>query len=348
MNREDYEDYEDLEENEDFEENEDYEDSYEDEEYDDDEEYDEDEEYDGLSAEELELIATDYSKSISEDPIEELSFLLDRYFKIQKLDPQEDEEVELKAYATDVIRAIVMDYDIPTDDLGYLFRFVLTLESYYEKNRRDIIFNEVDSQEDQKTLKLRVDEYLADYPDLFDDPEVYSILFDIEGPLTQVPTYKKILEKFLILLAGLGTVEAFDFVVELYAKKVQSVDQYLEKMEVPSDSAESLAAAFEALVNSSRKGSLIQKKIEEAKALITQKYPEDQHLKSLLPTQNNKEIAKKYKYVKFGSLAVCVVAVLINFILGLVLIAAWVALFFSPLHDKVPFLVEGKKALTNK
>ena len=222
MNREDYED---LEENEDFEENEDYEDSYEDEEYDDDEEYDEDDEYDGLSTEELELIATDYSEPISEDPIEELSFLLDRYFKIQKLDPQEDEEVELKAYATDVIRAIVIDYDIPTDDLGYLFRFVLTLESYYEKNRRDIIFNEVDSQEDQKTLKLRVDEYLADYPDLFDDPEVYSILFDIEGPLTQVPTYKKILEKFLTLLAGLGTAEAFDFVVALYAKKVQSVDQ---------------------------------------------------------------------------------------------------------------------------
>lgn len=336
MNRENYEeieDYEDIDETVDEE--------YEDEEY---EEGD-----DRLSEEELELIATDYSEPVSEDSIEEISFLLESYFKIKKIDPQTSEEEELKEYAMEVIRAIVLEYDIPTDDLGYLFRFALTVESYFEKNRKDLIFNEVDAEDGQKTLKLRLDEYLCEYPDLFEDPEVYSILFDIDATLTQTSSYKKVLEKFLNVLVGIGTVEAFDFLLELYAKKTQMADQYLEKMVVPSDSAESLAAAFEALVDCSRKGSLTQKKIEEAKALIAQKYSEDQHLNSLLSAQNNKELAKKYKYVKFGSLALClVVLLLVDIIAGFVLTAAWAALFFSPLHDKVQFLAEGKKASTNK
>ena len=107
-----------------------YEEEYSDNEYDE-EEYEDEDDGEHLSRAELELISTDYTEMISEDSIEELKFLLENYFKIKKIDPYTEEEKELKSYSEEVIRAILLEYEIPTDDLFYLFKFVLTLESFY-------------------------------------------------------------------------------------------------------------------------------------------------------------------------------------------------------------------------
>lgn len=349
MRREDYDEIEDY--------DEEYDESEEvDTDYDEDEEYDEDydeegeeEEDEGLSLEELELISTDYSEAVSEDSIEELNYLLDSYFKIQKIDPELDEEEELKAYALDVIRAIVLEYEIPGDDLAYLFKFVLTLESYYEQHKRDVIFSEVDKEEDIKTLKLRVDEYLNECPEVFDDLEVYGTLFDIEKPLTKTTLYNRTLDNFYAMLIAAASVETFETLLELYIEKKEKAEKNFAAMPVPSATTEELAQATIILTQCGHSGSTLSKKLEEVKNLIAQKYPNDALLKELLADieakKNNTKRAKLYKAVKFGSLAVAIIVLLIHWIPGFLLAAGWGALFFSPLHDKIPFLVKGKECL---
>ena len=323
-----------------------------DEEYD--EEYDEegdDEEDDveGLSAKELELIATDYAEPISDDSIEELKYLLDSYFKIQKVNPELKEEEELKAYALEVIRAIVMEYDIPADDVAYLFKFVLTLESYYEKHSKDVIFKDVDKEEDLKTLKLRVDEYLNENPDLFDDLEVYATLFDIEKPLNDTKLYEATLDNFYKMLVDAASVETFEMLLDLYVENKPKAEKNFAAMPIPSATEDEMVQSFFILTGCEHSGSTLRKKIEDLKALILQKYSESVLLKEMLAEletkQANAKTAKTYKMVKFGSLALAVVLLLINAILGIVTVCAWGALFFSPLHDKVPFLVKGKESL---
>ena len=274
---------------------------------------------------------------------------MDSYFKIQKLSPSLDEEEELKAYALDVIRAIVLEYEIPGDDLAYLFKFVLTLESYYEQHKRDVIFSEVDKEEDIKTLKLRVDEYLNECPEVFDDLEVYGILFDIEKPLTKTALYNRTLDNFYAMLIAAASVETFEVLLELYVEKKEKAEKNFAAMPIPSETAGDLGAALYILTNCSHSGSTLNKKIEEAKALIAQKYPNDESLKEALAEvetkQNQAKTAKMYKMVKFGSLGLALIVLLIHWIPGILLAAGWGALFFSPLHDKVPFLVKGKECL---
>ena len=302
-----------------------------------------------MSAKELELIATDYAEPVSEDPTEELKYLLDSYFKIQKIDPELKEEEELKAYALDVIRAIVLEYDIPADNLPYLFNFVLTLEYYYEKHSKDEIFTEIDKEEGIKTLKLRVDEYISECPDMFDDLEVYGTLFDIDKSLTGTKLYNTTLENFYKMLIDAASVEAFGVLLDLYIEKKEKAEKYFASMPIPSETAGDLGAALYILTNCGHSGSTLNKKIEEAKALIAQKYPNDESLKEALAEvetkQNQAKTAKMYKMVKFGSLGLALIILLIHLIPGILLAAGWGALFFSPLHDKVPFLVKGKECL---
>ena len=331
------------------------EEEYDEDEDDDEEEYDEDEDEDeveGLSAKELELIATDYSVPVSDDSIEELKYLLDSYFKIQDVDPDLEDEEELKDYALEIIRAIVLEYEIPADDLLYLFKFVLTLESYYEKHSNDIIFKEIDSEEGIKTLKLRVDEYLAECPDLFDSIEIYGSLFNIDKSLTGTKLYKATLENFYKMLVDIATAESFGMLVDLFVEKKQMADKYLDLMPVPSATAQELSAAFDILLNCKGSGSTLRKKREEAKALIRQKYSNDeplmQKLTELELQEANEKGAAIYNMVKFGSLAVAILVLLMSVIFGIILVVAWGAMFFSPLHDKVPFLVKGKECLKNR
>lgn len=340
-----------------------YEEEYSDNEYDE-EEYQEDEEYDEeydeeeyededdgehLSRAELELISTDYTEMISEDSIEELKFLLENYFKIKKIDPYTEEEKELKSYSEEVIRAILLEYEIPTDDLFYLFKFVLTLESFYESkslfsgdNKKDIIFNEVDKENELKTLKLRIDEYLAEYPDLFDDFEIYDNLFNVDKAFQKLPTYNRIVDKFYSVLLLNPSFDTFSYLIELYNDKSYKADEYLKKMSVPSETSDDMIKSLYLLIENNS-SSIIKTKIEEAKAIIANKYPDNSILKEMLETLNAIEIAKKYKKIKFASLGVAIFLFLVAWYIGIVFLIAWGVLFFTPVHDKIPFLAKGRE-----
>ena len=340
-----------------------YEEEYSDNEYDE-EEYQEDEEYDEeydeeeyededdgehLSRAELELISTDYTEMISEDSIEELKFLLENYFKIKKIDPYTEEEKELKSYSEEVIRAILLEYEIPTDDLFYLFKFVLTLESFYESkslfsgdNKKDIIFNEVDKENELKTLKLRIDEYLAEYPDLFDDFEIYDNLFNVDKAFQKLPTYNRIVDKFYSVLLSNPSFDSFSYLIELYNDKSYNADEYLKKMSVPSETSDDMIKSLYLLIENNS-SSIIKTKIEEAKAIIANKYPDNSILKELLETLNDIEIAKKYKKIKSISLGVSIFLTVIFFVVGIIFLIAWCVIFLTPVHDKIAFLAKGRE-----
>ena len=331
---------------------------YDEEEYQEDEEYDE--EYDGeeyededdgehLSRAELELISTDYTEMVSEDSIEELEFLLNSYFKIKKIDPYTEEEKELKSYSEEVIRAILLEYEIPIDDLFYLFRFILTLESFYEdksvfsNNKKDIIFTEIDTETGLKTLKLRLDEYLAEYPDLFEDLEVYQHIFELDKSFTKLPTYNAVVERFYSVLISNPSAGTFEYLIELYNQNAYKAEEYLGKMAIPEANAEELATSFNLILNSKKSSSVLKNKLEEIKSIISAKFPEDEKLKSLLDNLDAQETAKKYKKIKFASLGVAIFLFLVAWYIGIVFLIAWGVLFFTPVHDKIPFLAKGRE-----
>lgn len=336
-----------------------YDEEYSDEEYSDEEEYDEeyeeDEEYededDGkhLSRAELELISTDYTEMVSEDSIEELEFLLNSYFKIKKIDPYTEEEKELKSYSEEVIRAILLEYEIPTDDLFYLFKFILTLESFYEdksvfsNNKKDIIFTEIDTETGLKTLKLRLDEYLAEYPDLFEDLEVYQHIFELDKSFTKLPTYNAVVERFYSVLISNPSAGTFEYLIELYNQNAYKAEEYLGKMAIPEANAEELATSFNLILNSKKSSSVLKNKLEEIKSIISAKFPEDENLKGLLNNLDAQETAKKYKKIKFASLGVAIFLFLVAWYIGIVFLIAWGVLFFTPVHDKIPFLAKGRE-----
>ena len=318
------------------------EEEYEEEEYDEEEYEDDESDEDSLSEEEIALLTTDYSQIVSDDSIEELKFLLDSYFKIKKINAESEEIEELINYSQDVIRAIILEYEIPTDDLFYLFRFVLVLESYYEKNKKDIIFKEVDKDEDLKTLKLRVDEYLNDYPSLFEDFEVYQHIFELDKSFTKLPTYNTVVDKFYSVLISNPSAGTFEYLMELYNQGAYKAENNLEKMPVPEDNVEELATSFSLMLNS-KDSSVLKKKIQETKSIIKAKYPNVEILKNLLDILDAQDVAKKYKKIKFGSLGLAIFLGLISMYFGAVLLIAWVVLFLTPVHDKIPFLVKGKE-----
>ena len=327
-----------------------------DEEYEEYEEYEDEDDGEHLSRAELELISTDYTEMVSEDSIEELKFLLENYFKIKKIDPYTEEEKELKSYSEEVIRAILLEYEIPTDDLFYLFRFTLTLESFYENksafsnNKKDIIFTEIDTETGLKTLKLRLDEYLAEYPDLFEDLEVYQHIFELDKSFTKLPTYNAIVEKFYSVLVSNPSADTFGYLMELYNQNAYKADEYLGKMAIPEANVEELATSFNLILNSKKSSSILKNKLEEIKSIIKTKYPEDEKLKSLLDNLDAQETAKKYKKIKFASLGLAIFLCLVAWYVGIVFLIAWGVLFFTPVHDKIPFLAKGKECYkaTNK
>ena len=181
---------------------------------------------------------------------------------------------------------------------------------------------------------------------MFDDLEVYATLFDIEKPLNDTKLYEATLDNFYKMLVDAASVETFEMLLDLYIEKKEKAEKYFASMPIPSETAEELLQSYFVLTGCEHDGSTLKKKIEEMKALVSQKYPEDVLLKEMLAELETKQAnAKTYKMVKFGSLALAVVLLLINAILGIVAVCAWGALFFSPLHDKIPFLVKGKNAL---
>lgn len=339
--------------------------SYDDDDYEDYEEYEE--ELNPLSKKELALIEADYTIPVSDDHIEEITHLITSYSKIKKLDPEIEYEEEMKEYALDTIRAILEDYDIPCDDIVYLFKFVLAMELLQDKfssMKRDEILSGHDS------LFVRIKEYMDEYPDLFCDIEVYDAIFDIDKKLTSAPTYKRVLTQCYEDLIASGSVESLAAVVQLYNEGKPMADTYVEKSEIPNDNEEEFKKAFLIITGSKKQGSSLKKHFHGMKEIIQQQYPEDPEMKVWAEAQQLREtkaLANKYNMTKFGTavwagliilmgLAYLIYSLVMGFIedaqvggillgMGIVFGGIWAAVFLTSMHDKIPFLRNGKAAV---
>ena len=114
-------------------------------------------------------------------------------------------------------------------------------------------------------------------------------------------------------------------------------------MAIPEANAEELATSFNLILNSKKSSSVLKNKLEEIKSIISAKFPEDEKLKSLLDNLDAQETAKKYKKIKFASLGVAIFLFLVAWYIGIVFLIAWGVLFFTPVHDKIPFLAKGRE-----
>ncbi len=339
--------------------------SYDDDDYEDYEEYEE--ELNPLSKRELALIEADYTIPVSNDDIEEITYLITSYSKIKKLDPEIEYEEQMAEYSLDTIRAILEDYDIPCDDIVYLFKFVLAMELLQDKfssMKKDEIFSGSDS------LFARIKEYMDEYPDMFCDVEVYDAIFDIDKSLRSAPTYNKVLRQCYEDLLASGTVESLAAVVQLYNEGKPMADKYVEKAEIPNDNEEEFKKAFLVITESKKQGSSLKKHFHGMKEIIQQQYPEDPQMKVWAEAQQLREtkaLANKYRLTKYGTavwaglILVMGVAYLIYGLTvgwyedaqnggillgaGVVLGGIWAAVFLSPMHDKIPFLRNGKAAV---
>lgn len=307
--------------------------------------YEEVEDLTPLSPEELELIENDYTESDIDDPIEEVTHLLDCYFKIKELDPEIEYEEQMKDYSMDVIRSIMAEYDIPTDDLEYLFRFVLTVEALEAKYGKDEIFGDGRSDEAKNALSVRIKEFTEEQPDMFCDVDIYDSLFNIEAPLNKTPTYKRVLGLCYEDVLASGTMESLRAMLQLYDEQRPLADEYVGKAEIPQETLEEFKEAFNLWVNDKRGGKLIKRRFAELKEIIQLKFMSDPELSDWVALQDTKDKVKRFNIVKWASLAISIVFLPILLILGILLVIVWSVVFFTPFGEKINFVREGKEAV---
>lgn len=305
-----------------------------------------------LSKKETALIEADYTEPISDDPVEELKYLLDSYAKLKKLEPEIEYEEQMQAYSMEIIEAVLAEFEIPIDDLKETFLFMLNterLKEEYSSLRGTPVFKSEDS------LFNRVDEFMQEYPDMFCDVEIYDGIFDVPKDLTSTKLYKNVLRMCYEDLTASGTVASLDALLQLYVQKKPLADEFVEKVEIPSESLEEFKESFNLIVNCPRQKGTLKKRFHELKETIQEKYSTDSTLAEWASQQQQKETeaaARNYNLVKWGSLALCVfiaiASLVVDFTLvitGIIVLAVWGVLYYTPLHDKILFLRDGKAAV---
>lgn len=383
-------DEEDLDEDEESDEEDEYdEDEYEDEEYEDEEYEDEDEteEYEDddsdlhpLSDDTIELLESDYTVSVSDNPIKEISHLLDAYFEMKELEPEIEYEDQMREYSMSVIYDRTLDFEIPSDDLFELFVFVLTIEKYAQEHEDDMIFVGENPEDSDCTIIARIKEYLHDYPDVFCEIEIYDRIFEIDANLQNTPTYLRVLNMCYEDLIASGTNASLSALLNLYNEKRPLSDKYVGLVEIPSDNLDSFKRAFHLILDNPRQDGPMQKRFGELRQIIQTKYSSDEELSNWCQQSvqntgfshsdvkrfkeqqgakevNNTHIYKKeeakqtanlYKVVKWTTLGVSIVFLLIIRIVGILLLVAWIVCYYTPVHDKISFLRENKDAANKK
>lgn len=301
-----------------------------------------------LRPEELQLIETDYTIPISDDLTTEVNYLVDSYFKIKRLEPEIEYEEQMQEYAEETIQAVLADIEIPTDDLEYLFMFVLNIEGLKNKYGNDTIFGQGNSEYSKESLYVRVEEYMQEYPELFCEPELYDMLFDIDPNLRNTPTYNRVLTYCYEDIIASGSVESLETILQLYKEGKPRAEEFVGKAEIPSESLDEFKQAFSLLTESQNPPKCIKKRFPELRKIIQEKYASDPELQQWEAQQvmaDTKKKAQTYNIIKWAFLVFAILLLPVSWIFGLVLIAIWGIAYFTPFHDKISFLKEGKEAM---
>ena len=336
-----------------------------------------------LSPREIELLELDIESYEVPELHRYLPRLIEHYYNVKSLSPEIDEEIEWQSRKLKEFKNYMCSCPVPESPIEF-FRTLATLEKIQMKKCAilpDDIFIQGVASATKGAFKASVssmlsgqmksnEEFLGEITanaplyqrmqqiaymptnncsNPLESQELLDALWDLdikeEQPATRA--YMDAAKNACKALCAKGDVPSLKKLLELSKEDRMFASTYLEKIVVPNGSKEEFMEAFTALGRYEKSNiGAVKKKFSECKNIILANYSDDAKLMEFVAAQNERELrdaASKYKTVKMLSLVVCV---LLSFVTAFIPLVIWVLLFcVSAIHDKIPFLKNGKAAV---
>ena len=337
-----------------------------------------------LSPQEIELLELDIESYEVPELHRYLPRLLEHYYNVKGLCPEIDEEIEWRSRKLKEFKNYMCSCPVPEDAVEFFYTLIILEKIQLKKCAiipDDIFVQGVGSAtkgvfkasmssfisgEVQKSNEEFIGEITANAPlcqrmqqiaymntgqccNPLKSQEVFDIVWDLnmKDDPTGTNAYTTVAENACKALCAKGDVPSLKKLLELSDKGKMFADKYLGKIAVPNSNKEEFMEAFNVLNQyENSKMSAVKKKLSECKDIILANYSDDAKLMEFVAAQAERELrdaAKMYKIVKMASLALCV---LLSFVTAFFPLIIWVLLFcVTAIHDKIPFLKNGKDAV---
>lgn len=337
-----------------------------------------------LSPQEIELLELDIESYEVPELHRYLPRLLEHYYNVKGLCPEIDEEIEWQSRKLKEFKNYMCSCPVPEDAVEFFYTLIILEKIQLKKCAilpDDIFIQGVGSAtkgvfkasmsslisgEVRKSNEEFIGEITANAPLLqrmqqiaymntnncsnpLESQEVFDIVWDLNMKDDPIGTnaYTTAAKNACKALCDKGDVPSLKKLLELSKENRMFASTYLEKIVVPNGSKEEFMEAFTALGRYEKSNiGAVKKKFSECKNIILANYSDDAKLMEFVAAQNERELrdaASKYKTVKMLSLVVCV---LLSFATAFIPLVIWVLLFcVSAIHDKIPFLKNGKAAV---
>lgn len=285
--------------------------------------------------------------------------VVDHYYKVKKLSPELDNEIEWREQKLDEFFYFMVDFPTPDDPVEFFLTYA-TLD--YERNNHSFsvdniyginVFGLKKEPLAQKILFRRMMNIVIkdDNPNSpLRSKEVLDMVWDIKDSsnICRTPVYHTVVGYYYEDLIKRGDFDAFKQALDLMKEGKYRSGEYFGKFQLPISSKEDAIAVCKLLdTDENRKHSEVKKKLKNLKELIiSNEYTDDAYLQNFVAMQNERELreaAKTYKITKYVSLALCVIMSLPLFLLPIIL---WLLIFkVNAIHDKIAFLNKGALAV---
>ena len=337
-----------------------------------------------LSPQEIELLELDIESYEVPELHRYLPRLLEHYYNVKGLCPEIDEEIEWRSRKLKEFKNYMCSCPVPEDAVEFFYTLIILEKIQLKKCAiiPDDIFvqgvgsatkgvfkasmSSLISGEVQKSNEEFIGEITAKAPLLqrmqqiaymntgqcsnpLKSQEVFDIVWDLNMKDDPIGTnaYTTVAKNACKALCDKGDVPSLKKLLELDDKGKMYANEYLGKIVVPNGNKEEFMEAF-TLLNGCKNSNTnaVKKKLSECKDIILANYSDDAKLMEFVAAQAERELrdaAKMYKIVKMASLALCV---LLSFVTAFFPLIIWVLLFcVTAIHDKIPFLKNGKDAV---
>lgn len=279
--------------------------------------------------------------------------VITHYYNVYHLTPQIKSERIWRHEKLDEFLDFMVEFPIPENPIEF-FLTLATFECVLEnKSETDEIFGGFEmTKKTQHVLFLRMCKIAYGSRSPERNPiyaqEVLDFIWDFENDSTVAGSkvYSTVAEYACKKLQETGDIASLKKLLSLYEREKEFSGTYLRKFVIPNSNKEEFLEAFQLITSyKNLKASAVKKKLTELKEIILAHYSDDAELMLFVEEQQERELrekAKIYKLIKYVSLAVCIIFGFATFFIP---VALWYVVFATEVHDKIPFFVNGKKAV---
>lgn len=279
--------------------------------------------------------------------------VITHYYNVYHLTPHINSERIWRHKKLDEFLDFMVEFPIPENPIE-LFLTLATFECVLEnKSETDEIFGGFEmTKKTQNVLFLRMCKIAYGSRSPERNPiyaqEVLDFIWDFENDSTVAGSkvYSTVAEYACKKLQETGDIASLKKLLSLYEREKEFSGTYLRKFVIPNSNKEEFLEAFQLLTSyKNLKASAVKKKLIELKEIILAHYSDDAELMVFVEEQQERELrekAKIYKLIKYVSLAICIIFGFATFFIP---VALWYVVFSTEVHDKIPFFVNGKKAV---